>query len=85
MRRVKKARADRFHHVESLTFNGRLLRLRVDGRRYRVDFAAVSERLAAATAAERRVYEVSPSGYGIHWSLIDEDLTIDRLIRAAGK
>ena len=29
---------------------------------------------------ERNTYEISPSGYGIHWSLIDEDLSIDGLL-----
>ena len=29
---------------------------------------------------ERNNFEVSPSGYGIHWPLIDEDLSIDGLI-----
>jgi hypothetical protein len=33
-----------------------------------------SERLAIASFAERTRAELSPSGYGIHWPLIDEDL-----------
>jgi hypothetical protein len=28
----------------------------------------------------RAAYEVSPSGYGIHWPLVDEDLSIDGLL-----
>ncbi|MFI5222153.1 MAG: DUF2442 domain-containing protein, partial [Bacteroidia bacterium] len=30
---------------------------------------------------ERGNFEISPSGYGIHWSLIDEDLSINGLIK----
>ena len=41
-----------------------------------------SERLARATLAERSRAELSPSGYGIHWPLIDEDLAIGPLLRA---
>jgi hypothetical protein len=42
-----------------------------------------SERLANATLIERNRAELSPSGYGIHWPLIDEDLAIGPLLRAA--
>jgi hypothetical protein len=42
-----------------------------------------SERLAHASLAERNRAELSPSGYGIHWPLIDEDLAIGPLLRAA--
>jgi hypothetical protein len=27
-------------------------------------------------------FEVSPSGYGIHWPELDEDLSIDGMIKA---
>jgi hypothetical protein len=30
---------------------------------------------------ERQIFSVSPSGYGIHWPLIDEDLAIEQIIR----
>jgi len=42
-----------------------------------------SERLAHASQAERDRAELSPSGYGIHWPSIDEDLAIGPLVRAA--
>jgi Protein of unknown function (DUF2442) len=42
-----------------------------------------SERLAHASLLERNRAELSPSGYGIHWPLIDEDLAIGPLLRAA--
>lgn len=40
-----------------------------------------SERLARASLLERSRAELSPSGYGIHWPLIDEDLAVGPLIR----
>jgi hypothetical protein len=43
-----------------------------------------SERLANASPIERTRAELSPSGYGIHWPLIDEDLAVGPLLRAAG-
>ena len=42
-----------------------------------------SERLAHASQAERDRAELSPSGYGIHWPLIDEDLAIGPLVQTA--
>jgi hypothetical protein len=42
-----------------------------------------SERLAHASLLERNRAELSPSGYGIHWPLIDEDLAIGPLLHAA--
>ncbi|MGD0870879.1 MAG: DUF2442 domain-containing protein [Bryobacteraceae bacterium] len=42
-----------------------------------------SERLAHASPVERNRAELSPSVYGIHWPLIDEDLAVGPLLRAA--
>jgi hypothetical protein len=47
---------------------------------HRFELKAVSQRLFQATQTERERYEVSPSGYGIPWPLIDEDLSIDGLL-----
>lgn len=41
-----------------------------------------SERLARASQNERSRAELSPSGYGIHWPLLDEDLAVGPLVRA---
>ncbi len=41
-----------------------------------------SERLARASLQERSRAELSPSGYGIHWPLIDEDLAVGPRLRA---
>jgi hypothetical protein len=71
------------HDIEKVAFDGDTLLLKVDGKEYRFALAGVSSRLLAATPAERARYEVSPSGYGIHWPLIDEDLSIDGLLGIA--
>ena len=39
-----------------------------------------SDRLARASWIERNRAELSPSGYGIHWPLIDEDLAVGPLL-----
>lgn len=42
-----------------------------------------SMRLANASWLERSRAELSPSGYGIHWPLVDEDLAVGPLLRSA--
>ena len=42
-----------------------------------------SERLARASLEERSRAELTHSGYGIHWPLIDEDLAVGPLLRSA--
>ena len=71
---------DKAHDVRDVVVRGSELRLTVDGRAYRIDLAMQSDRLAGATQAQRERIEVSPSGYGLHWPEVDEDLSIDGLI-----
>ena len=73
----------KFHDVQMIDFEGAKMVLTVDGQVYRVDLPAISARLANAKDAVRRSYSISPSGYGVHWPDLDEDLTIDGLIAAA--
>lgn len=51
---------------------------------YRLPWSACSSRLADADASQRQQAELSPGGYGIHWPLIDEDLSISGLLRTVG-
>ena len=55
----------------------------VDGQEYRLPLSAVSSFLAGGSDAERRIYRISPSGYGVRWPVIDEDLSIDGLLKLA--
>ncbi len=71
---------DRSHHVERISFRGTTMALRVDGRDYHVEISQQSQRLASATPEQRQNFVVSPSGYGIHWPDLDEDLSVDGLI-----
>ena len=73
----------KLHQVEQVNFEDNDLVLAVDGKIYRFPLAIISQRLLGATETERKVYQVSPSGYGIHWLIIDEDLSIDGLLRLA--
>jgi len=68
------------HDVRKLVLSGTIMNLEVDGKKYQIDITKQSERLANATQEQRERFEISPSGYGIHWPDLDEDLSIDGLI-----
>lgn len=76
----KKADAD-YHVVESLSFKDEKMLLKVDGKDYKFKLKDISHKLLNATTIEREAYKVIASGYGISWPLIDEDLSIDGLIK----
>ncbi|MEJ2702409.1 MAG: DUF2442 domain-containing protein [Sedimentisphaerales bacterium] len=70
----------KYHRIEKVAFENDRMALKVDEKEYTFPIGDISKRLAKASQAEREKYEISPSGYGIHWPLIDEDLSIDGLI-----
>ncbi|MBU1069849.1 DUF2442 domain-containing protein [Myxococcota bacterium] len=45
-----------------------------------LDLSLVSSVLLNASTEARNQYEVSPSGYGIHWPELDENLSVDGLL-----
>ena len=71
---------NRVHEVGNISFAGTTMRLIVDGRHYDIDISRLSAKLASASEQQRTHLVLSPSGYGIHWPDIDEDLSIDGLI-----
>lgn len=54
----------------------------IDHQEYQIAWENCSSKLAAASRMEREFVEVSPSGYGLHWPLLDEDLAIRPLLAA---
>jgi hypothetical protein len=54
--------------------------IRLADREVRVPWERCSPILAAATAEQRRRAELSPGGYGIHWPLLDEDVSVGALV-----
>jgi hypothetical protein len=52
-------------------------------RRMRISWERCSKKLASATELQRATMELSPGGYGIHWPLLDEHLSIPGLVRDA--
>lgn len=73
----------KIHNVESARVDNDYLLLEVDGKAYSIYLPTCSPILAKATPAQRQHFEVSPSGYGLHWPEIDEDLAITPLLTSA--
>ena len=69
------------HHIEGISFIQDQICLHVDGQEIKLPLSKVSKKLESANNIQRYLYKVSPSGYGIHWPLIDEDLSVDSLLK----
>ena len=68
------------HRIENVKIEKGILSLTIDGGSIQHSLQDVSALLANATEKQQQEFEVSPSGYGIHWPLIDEDISIDGLL-----
>ena len=69
-----------YHTVEHVRILDDILFLEVDGKLLQRRLSDLSPRLMHASDAEKACFEVSPSGYGIHWPLVDEDISVDALL-----
>lgn len=73
----------KIHEIEIFKTDDTFLYLRVDSRSCRIRWIDCSPNLVRANQTEREYMEVSPSGYGLHWPLIDEDLAVTPLLKNA--
>lgn len=48
-------------------------------KRVTLSLEKLSSKLCKANSNERNTYLISPSGLGVHWPLIDEDLSFTNL------
>ena len=71
---------NRYHQLDNLHFREEFLVITIDGEEKQFLIEQISTALAQASEFERNNFEISPSGYGIHWPLINEDLSIDGLL-----
>jgi hypothetical protein len=69
-----------FHKIDKISFENSFMIIDVDGKHYKIDLKDQSKKLLESDIKFKENYIISPSGYGIHWPDIDEDLSIDGLI-----
>ena len=71
------------HTIQDIAFDNDTMILNIDGKPIKVLLDKVSSKLKAANEFQRQFFKVSPSGYGIHWPLLDEDLSVDALLKTS--
>lgn len=71
------------YNIQGLEFRGNRMVITIDGKQYIFNLSDISERLTNASKIERERFVISPSGYGVHWPLIDEDLSVPGLLKTA--
>ena len=74
---------DKFYNISGLQFDNDYLIVIVDNVSYKVKICEASKKLDSASEQVRNDYIISPSGYGIHWKQLDEDLSVNGLIQIA--
>ena len=68
------------YKISNIYFERDMLVLILNDQKYLFTLTDISEKLAKADEKERNNFQVSPSGYGIHWPSLDEDLSINGLL-----
>jgi len=73
----------KLHNISISAIEKEYLYLFVDNVQYKISWSKCSQKLANASQFERGEIQIAPSGYGIHWPVIDEDLAIEPLLKSA--
>jgi hypothetical protein len=70
----------KYHEVERVVVAQGVLSAVIDGQALSANLRDLSPLLKAAPEEHLEVFELSPSGYGIRWPLVDEDISVDGLL-----
>ena len=66
--------------MKNLRFMNDTMLVVIDGKEHSFSLKRISPSLHRSSTVERETFRIDKYGYGIHWPLIDEDLSIDGLI-----
>lgn len=72
----------KYHIIKNISFEGFLMKINIDNVNYCIDLKEHSKKLAGSNLKVKNNYKISPSGYGIHWEDIDEDLSVDGILKS---
>ncbi len=67
--------------VQKVYFDANFIYIEIGGQTIKRNLSSLSAKLKDATTQQRNAFKISPSGYGIHWYLIDEDLSIAAMLK----
>ena len=74
------------YNVKNLRITQKELSFEVSGSEIRVPFERTGSKVLPETKTEYlQIFEIDEDGIGIHWPVIDEDLSIEGLLRSAGR
>jgi hypothetical protein len=73
---------EKAYDITKIRFEKDYLILCVNNQTIKLSLEQISDKLANASPEQRADYKISPSGYGIHWRQLDEDLSINGLLKA---
>lgn len=71
----------KYHLIKNIRLEEDFLIINIDGNDFNFPLKIISKKLSNAHPNELNNYIISPSGYGIHWPSIDEDISIDGLLK----
>ncbi len=66
-------------HIREIRFEGDMIIIQGEKKSIKTALATISQKLMHASNIERNTYKISPLGFGVHWPLIDEDLSFPNL------
>ncbi len=72
---------EKANNITELKFESGYLVLSVNNQILKLRLTDISEKLANASERELNSFKISPSGYGINWISLDEDLSINGLLK----
>jgi len=71
---------NKLYNIAEVRFQNEFIIISVDGILLKTKISEISQRLSIASEKDNNEFSISPSGYGIHWPKIDEDISIDGLL-----
>jgi hypothetical protein len=74
---------EKAYNITNLSFESNFMVITINNQTIKLKLTDISEKLAKASEKERNDFKISPSGYGIHWQSLDEDLSINGLLKSS--
>jgi hypothetical protein len=71
---------EKVFEISTILFENDYFVIVINKQEYRFQINTISKKLADADEQQRNNYLISPSGYGIHWPTLDEDLSVNGLL-----
>ena len=76
---------EKAYNITNISFVSDFMVITINNQTIKLKLTDISEKLANASEKERNDFKISPSGYGIHWQLLDEDLSINGMLKSSRK